>query len=243
MTIDELKSYDGHNNKRAYIAYKNVVYDVTDSPLWQNGEHQGFHSAGTDLTAELLDAPHTDEVFKDFPIVATLDEDEAPKKVELKQQEDFKSKLIHLYKKYHPHPMIVHFPIALHIFASGLDILFLTKSKEAYAVGVFYSFFVATVMGFVAMIPGILSWWINYNLSTHKAFVVKITVATITLILGVIAIAIYLENPNVIYDYTTLGVTYHSIVLLTGINVIILGYYGGKISWGNLGEKNADSFF
>ena len=236
MTIDELKRYDGRNNTRAYVAYKNVVYDVTDSPFWKNGEHQGAHSAGQDLTSELLGAPHGDEVFKEFPVVATIDE--IPHKEQTPSIERVKTSLRTLYKKYHPHPMLVHFPIALHIFAAGLDILFLNVPKEAYAVGVFYSFFVATVMGFAAMIPGMLSWWINYNLSTHRAFMVKIVVATLTLGLGVVNIGLYFENPNIVYEYSSWGIIYHAIVLFTGATVIILGYYGGKISWGELGEDN-----
>ena len=237
MTIDELKHYDGRNNTRAYVAYKNVVYDVTDSPFWKDGEHQGAHSAGQDLTSELLGAPHGDEVFKEFPVVATLDDEAPPKQAEISPLELFKTRLRTLYKKYHPHPMTVHFPIALHIFAAGLDILFLVVPKEAYAIGVFYSFFVATVMGFAAMIPGLLSWWINYNLSRHHAFMIKIIVATLTLGLGVVNIGLYFENPNIVYEYSSWGIIYHAIVLFTGMSVIVLGYYGGKISWGELGEE------
>ena len=73
MTIDELKKYDGKNGAKAYIAYKNVVYDVSDSPLWNGGEHEGEHHAGVDLTAELAHAPHGSEVFKELPVVATLE--------------------------------------------------------------------------------------------------------------------------------------------------------------------------
>ncbi|HUH41601.1 MAG: cytochrome b5 domain-containing protein [Sulfurimonas sp.] len=75
MTLDELKLYDGKNGAKAYIAYKGVVYDVTQSPLWKNGEHQKRHSAGADLTLILADAPHGEEVFKRYPAVGTLDKD------------------------------------------------------------------------------------------------------------------------------------------------------------------------
>ncbi len=237
MTVSELKSYDGKNGARAYIAYKSIVYDVTQSSFWQEGEHQGIHSAGVDLTSALAGAPHGDEVFKEFPVVATLQSEEPTTKKELLPPQDFRTDLRIFYKKYHPHPMTIHFPIALHLFATGFDIAFLNTFKEIYAVLVFYALFIATVMGFVAMIPGVLSWWINYNLSTQRPFVVKLIVATITLILGVIAIEIYLADSNVIFSYNTQSIVYHAIVLLTGLNVIILGYYGGKISWGNLGEE------
>ncbi|MFA5428853.1 MAG: 2-oxoacid:acceptor oxidoreductase subunit alpha [Sulfurimonas sp.] len=241
MTIDELKRYNGQNGAKAYIAYKSVVYDVTNSPFWKNGDHEGEHSAGVDLTSALSNAPHGDEVFKEFAVVGKLEGSEqissvtqTPKTQEHQNDshELFKSKLKTWYRKYHPHPAAVHFPIALHLFAAGMDILFLITLNEAYNAGVFYSFFVATVMGFVAMVPGILSWWINYNLSMNRAFVIKLIVSSITLLLGVVAIYIYYENPHVVYEDSFQGMLYHAIVLVTGLNVIILGYYGGKITWG-----------
>ena len=232
MTIDELKKYNGKNGAKAYIAYKNVVYDVSDSPLWSGGEHEGEHYAGVDLTAQLAYAPHGDEVFEKFRVVATLEEDGKVQETQSHSSEPLKSKLRTWYKKYHPHPAAVHFPIALHLFATGMDVLFLISPTKAYAQGVFYSFFVATLMGFVAMIPGILSWWINYNFSMRRAFIVKLIVSIITLLLGIVAIAIYYENPHAVYEYSLEGILYHTIVLVTGFNVIILGYYGGKITWG-----------
>jgi len=246
MTIDELKKYDGKNGAKAYIAYKNVVYDVSDSPLWSGGEHEGEHHAGVDLTEELAHAPHGSEVFKELPVVATLEGTTKTQEDRSDAPQPLKSKLRAWYKKYHPHPATVHFPIALHLFATGMDVLFLITPTKAYALGVFYSFFVATVMGFVAMIPGILSWWINYDFSMARAFVIKLVVSIITLLLGLVALAIYYENPHAVYEYSLEGILYHAIVLITGLNVIILGYYGGKITWGygknkTLTEENKEA--
>ncbi|MBD3790305.1 MAG: 2-oxoacid:acceptor oxidoreductase subunit alpha [Campylobacterales bacterium] len=233
MTIEELKKYNGRNGSKAYIAYKNVVYDVTQSPLWQEGEHEGLHYAGEDLTIQLSGAPHGEEVFKNFPVVDTLEAYESQNSTISSLPWTFKMKVERWYQKYHPHPMTVHFPIALHLFAAGLDLLFLYDQKEAYALSVFYTFLVATIMGFVAMIPGILSWCVNYNLSTYPPFIIKLIVSILTLILGILNIGIYLENPDIVYSSSAFGIIYHGIVLLTGLSVIVLGYYGGKITWGD----------
>lgn len=58
----ELLQYDGENLPM-YIAYKGFVYDVSACPKWRNGLHEGLHFPGQDLTTELIDAPHADEVF------------------------------------------------------------------------------------------------------------------------------------------------------------------------------------
>ncbi|MDY0328040.1 MAG: 2-oxoacid:acceptor oxidoreductase subunit alpha [Arcobacteraceae bacterium] len=263
MTLNELKQYNGTNGTKAYIAYKGVVYDVTQSDFWQNGDHEGIHTAGEDLTEALAHAPHGEEVFKRFPVVGKLEENEASvntkKELNNKKQsqnnnnqqkfqdkpkkdtpKSLKIQIKSLYKQYHLHSMTVHFPIALHLFAAVINVLFLLNPKESYEVIVFYSLFIATIMGGVAMVPGILSWWVNYDFSTAKAFVVKLIVSVITFILGVIAINIYYANPASIYEYSFDGIVYHFIVLITGVNVIILGYYGGKITWGNRTKRVAD---
>ena len=61
FTREELTKYNGKNGERAYVAIAGRVYDVTDSPLWSGGDHQGSHQAGRDLTAELELAPHGPE--------------------------------------------------------------------------------------------------------------------------------------------------------------------------------------
>ena len=220
MTLEKLKQYNGKNGEKAYIAYKGNIYDVSSSPLWKDGIHQKLHEAGLDLTEILEKAPHSEEVFARFMIVDTLDQENSSKRYWVKW-----------YRKYHPHPMLVHFPIALHLFAAGLNILFLFYHEASYATAVFYSFFVATIMGVLAMLTGILSWWINYSMAFTQIFVIKLSFSIITLLLGIVGISIYLDNPDVVYLTSLLSILYHAIIFLTGITVIVLAYNGGKITW------------
>ena len=64
--------YNGKDGQPAYVAVDGVVYDVTQSGAWANGEHNGFE-AGKDLTDALAnDAPHDDSNLDGFPVVGTL---------------------------------------------------------------------------------------------------------------------------------------------------------------------------
>ena len=72
FSADELAEYDGQDGRPAYVGYQGKVYDVTDSDMWEDGDHMGLHSAGKDCTEDLEDAPHMDEVFDDFPVAGTL---------------------------------------------------------------------------------------------------------------------------------------------------------------------------
>ncbi|PKQ15214.1 MAG: cytochrome B5 [Actinobacteria bacterium HGW-Actinobacteria-7] len=71
FTLEDLKGYDGTDGKPAYVAFKGVVYEVTESAMWGAGDHEGMHQAGADLTAEHEDAPH-DIYVTDFPEVGRL---------------------------------------------------------------------------------------------------------------------------------------------------------------------------
>ena len=72
FTLEELKNYDGKDGRPAYIAYKGKVYDVTDDFLWAEGDHQGEHAAGRDLTEEMALAPHGDDVVERVKLVGVL---------------------------------------------------------------------------------------------------------------------------------------------------------------------------
>jgi predicted heme/steroid binding protein len=62
--LAELRQHDGESGRRMYVAFRGVVYDVTDCPKWRTGMHEQLHFPGQDLTGELPDAPHASEVFQ-----------------------------------------------------------------------------------------------------------------------------------------------------------------------------------
>lgn len=63
VTQMELKRNTGERGTRKFIAYHGIVYDVTDCPKWRMDLHEQLHFAGQDLTSELPDAPHQEDVF------------------------------------------------------------------------------------------------------------------------------------------------------------------------------------
>ena len=71
FTRHQLALRNGQDREEIWVAYKGLIYDVSDSRLWKNGQHYE-HWAGQDLTHELADAPHTDNVFEKFKVVGTV---------------------------------------------------------------------------------------------------------------------------------------------------------------------------
>lgn len=59
----ELRRNTGERGSRKFVAYKGIVYDVTDCPKWRLDLHENLHFPGQDLTGELAEAPHEEDVF------------------------------------------------------------------------------------------------------------------------------------------------------------------------------------
>lgn len=64
VSLAELKRNTGERGTRKFVAVDGIVYDVTDCPKWRLDMHEWLHFPGQDLTSELSDAPHAEEVFK-----------------------------------------------------------------------------------------------------------------------------------------------------------------------------------
>jgi predicted heme/steroid binding protein len=62
---------NGQDKPEVWVAYNGLIYDVTRSRLWLQGKHYE-HWAGQDLTDELKDAPHTENVFDRFTVIGKL---------------------------------------------------------------------------------------------------------------------------------------------------------------------------
>ena len=71
ITLKQLALRNGQDKPEVWVAYKGIVYEVTQSRLWKTGTHYE-HWAGQDLTDELIDAPHTDKVFSKFEAIGKL---------------------------------------------------------------------------------------------------------------------------------------------------------------------------
>ena len=70
-TKSQLALRNGQDKPEIWVAFEGRIYDVSDSKLWRKGKHYE-HWAGQDLTDELKDAPHTQQVFEKFSVIGLL---------------------------------------------------------------------------------------------------------------------------------------------------------------------------
>ena len=76
ITRAQLLRQNGDRGAEKWIAYNGIVYDVSDCPNWRSEMHRDLHFPGQDLSGEISDAPHAEEVFTRpcVKIVGTLAE-------------------------------------------------------------------------------------------------------------------------------------------------------------------------
>jgi len=188
FTTQELESYRGAKGQRVYIAVKGKVYDVSGSPLWEGGEHMGAHKAGGDLTGEFEEAPHGEEVFERYPQVGVMAEENAPEApaVLISPARQFwlrQTKRVPLLRR-HPHPMLVHFPIAFMIATTAFTLLYLFTGVRSFEVTGWHCLAGGVLFIPVVMLTGWFTWWLNYESRWLTPVIVKLTLSPILLLLG-----------------------------------------------------------
>jgi predicted heme/steroid binding protein/uncharacterized membrane protein len=244
FTPEELAQFKGAEGQPVYLAYQGRVYDVSGSGLWQGGEHMAVHVAGADLTFELPAAPHGEEVFQRYPQVGVMLEspgstEALPGKVSEAREAGtppppagMLRRLLRRFRilRRHPHPMVVHFPIAFLVSAPVFTLLYLLTGVRSFEVTGFQCLGGGVLFTPVALITGLATWWYNYEWSPLRQVLIKLTLTPILLALGAGAFAWRWLNPEVLAalgDWT--GKVYLGMILVLGPLVSLIGWFGGTL--------------
>jgi predicted heme/steroid binding protein/uncharacterized membrane protein len=224
MKKDELKNYDGKEGKKAYIAYKGKVYDVTSNKYWKSGAHMLRHKAGDDLTEFLKLAPHGEEVFEHLKEVDVFEEE----RLEISKRREFWQEI---YRKYHPHPMLIHFPMGLMYFSAFMYILHFIFKVESFDLSALYSLIGTFITTIPAAAAGILSWIINYNRKWNNIFRNKIVFTILFLITSFSTLFIRIILGDIMLYDTPLQYLYLLLYIINLPCLSFIAYNGGKITW------------
>lgn len=224
---EELASCDGRDGRRVWVAVEGKVYDVSQSKLWATGMHMKRHAAGLDLSTELNAAPHGKEVFsrevvKEVGTLVRVEQGPTPDRLE------------RLFLRYpilrrHPHPMMVHFPMAYSIAAvlfMVLDLLFPPVGpfeQMAFAMVIMAALFTPLAIG-----TGLLTWWVNYAGRRIHQVNRKLQFAILMALAEILCLALRIGGP---VRGGAMEVIYFGLVFFMAIDAVILGYYGGQLTF------------
>lgn len=228
ITSEQLVTLNGKDGEPTYIAFQGKIYDVSKSPLWPKGLHMKRHSAGRDLTGEISAAPHGPEVLERYPQVGILQE--GPPE-ELKHLPPMLQRLIQQFPmlRRHPHPVVVHFPIAFLMACSLFVLLHLLFQNPSFETTSLYLLILGAISSPFAMATGLLTWWINYRLELFYLVKRKIQLSIVLLIFEIVLIRWRGLDPGIVLQKTH-PIYFIMILLLTPI-VLLLGYYGGQMTF------------
>jgi len=227
-----LASYDGHEaGKPVYVARDGKVYDVSESKLWQGGLHMNRHRAGCDLSTDFAAAPHGEEVFERVEQVGELKELELgrfkrPLPVWL---EAILTRFPFLIR--HPHPMMVHYPIAFIISVAGFTLLALVTGNMAFATTALHCLAAALLFTPIAIATGLFTWWLNYLAKPMRPVRIKIWCSSILMTVAAAIFIWRLMTPDILTDTGTARLFYLLLVCVLIPLVGVIGWFGAKLTF------------
>jgi predicted heme/steroid binding protein/uncharacterized membrane protein len=224
FTSEELLAYNGKDGKPVYIAFEGKVYDVSQSRLWSKGTHMNRHPSGKDLSGEISAAPHGPEVLERYPQIGILKK--GPPE-ELKHLPPFLQMLLQKFPmaRRHPHPMLVHFPIAFLMASSLFYLLYFILLYTPLSITSTHLLILGAISTPFAIATGVLTWWINYKLKLTPFIKRKIQLSIVLLVIEAIFFLFLIGEIEISYYI------YLILMLLFTPIVILLGYYGGQMTF------------
>lgn len=230
-----LSEMNGREGRPAYVAYGGRVYDVSSSRLWKAGLHMRVHQAGRDLSASFGNAPHGEEVFEKFPVAGTFQV--AGKPVVAPEAErqipSFLAQSLDRFPRLrrHPHPMVVHFPIALYCSSVLFDFLYRALKDRSFEAAGFYCLAGAVLFMPAAMLTGFFTWWLNYLARPMRPVTRKIILSCILLAVSIVVLSWRIEAPGVTGGINTQSLVYLFFVFSQVPLVSAIGWYGALLTF------------
>lgn len=227
--LESLSQFNGKEGQHCYIAYKGTVFDVSTSKLWNTGLHMKRHPGGRDLTADIEAAPHGPEMLDRYPEVGTLKMKGVAEGTLPKPLEALLERLPFLRR--HPHPMLVHFPIAFSVAPALFYLLYLATSVNDFETTAFYCLGAGIFFSAPAVLTGFLTWWLNYQAGPLRPVRIKII---FSILLGAISLAAFLLRlffPTAVFPLAGTGLLYLLLLLVLIPVVSVIGWYGASLTF------------
>jgi len=234
---ESLSKHDGKEGREAWIAVDGKVYDVTGNRLWKNGAHMNRHQAGSDLTEALAASPHGRDVLAKINEKGMLAKEKAEKPPFLPDwlvqfMEDYP------FFKRHPHPMVVHFPMAIFIIAPlFLAWYYLITPAQGLLDAVFYLYILGTLSLPAAICTGILAWLVNYSGRYNPLIVRKTIFSILLLIADIVVMAALIVKPDILQNPSGMNWMVPALVFICLPLVSLIGEHGGKLVFPVLKSK------
>lgn len=230
-TPEEMSAADGKEGRPALVAIEGKVYDISSSKRWISGMHMNRHHAGMDLTNDIASAPHGVDIVSRFECVGLYQDNASLQYQGLRNTiEVFLNR--HPFFRRHPHPAIVHFPVAFLIVAPLLQLAAIVAGSAQTQWMAFFCLAIGMLAVPAAILTGYLTWWVNYGAVDSPVIRIKrrfawaaLCAGMVCLVLGALRLHGSLQSSDLIF------VVYSLSLLALGIIVGSVGFWGGKLTF------------
>ncbi|KUG22136.1 hypothetical protein ASZ90_008106 [hydrocarbon metagenome] len=239
MEIDRetLSKHDGKEDRNAYVAVEGKVYDVTGNRLWKNGVHMNRHQAGNDLTEAITASPHGKDVLSKIQEKGTLAKEKAIKPPFIPEWLNRFMETYPFFRR-HPHPMVVHFPMAFFITAPlFLAWYYLISPAQGLIDAIFYLYLLGTLSLPVAIATGLLAWLVNYSGKANPLIIRKTILSFVLLISDLIVLIAIIIKPLILQNPSGPEWIIPAFIFLGLPLASIIGEHGGKLVFPVLKNK------
>ena len=230
---DELTYGNGKEGNPVYVAYQSKVYDLSGSKLWKGGVHMNRHKSGNDLTSDIKAAPHGEEMLERFKQVGELAEktgQDNASEPSLPQGVSIILDRLPILKR-HPHPMVVHFPIAFSFSTVAFIVLYIMTGITSFQTTAFHCLGGAVLFTPIAMLTGWLTWWLNYQARPMKPVTIKVWFSFLLWFLQIILFVWYLLNPSILAVWEGASIVYGMLTLSFVPIVTVVGWFGATLTF------------
>jgi predicted heme/steroid binding protein/uncharacterized membrane protein len=224
-----LAKNDGRENRPTFVAVNGKVYDVSASKRWVSGNHMKRHQAGTDLSTDILSAPHGLEVLDRFKSIGVYTQSMQVSSSPLKARVEGLLETYPFFRR-HPHPAVVHFPVGLLIVAPLLEAVGLIFGSARTEWAAYCCILIATASIPAAIATGYFTWWVNYDFHDSPIIAAKRGLAWVSLVLAVLAVAMRgLAVQEPLHFTSVPALIYLLLVLTLAVLAARIGFLGGKL--------------
>ena len=224
---ETIRQFDGKEGRPVYVAYEGRVFDVSGSKLWKTGLHMNRHAAGRDLTADLEAAPHGAEMLDRYPQAGTLRNEAdvaVPRAVEA-LLERFPS------LRRHPHPMLVHFPIAFTVSPGLFYLLYLLSGVKGFETTSFFCLGAGILFTVPGVLTGFFTWWLNYQARPLRPVRIKIIFSTVLVTVSLCAFLLCFLFPEAVLSGKGMEMFYLLLLLALIPIVSTIGWFGASLTF------------
>jgi predicted heme/steroid binding protein/uncharacterized membrane protein len=227
---ESLSQFDGKEGKPVYIVYRGRVIDVTGSKLWKTGLHMKRHQAGKDLTTDIEAAPHGLEVLERYPQVGTLKEKKEEAERPMPRTLSFLLGRFPILRR-HPHPMVVHFPIAFMFSPTLFNLLYSITGIRTFETTAWHCLGGGILFAPLTIGTGYFTWWLNYLAKPMRPVTIKIRFSILLLAISILAFIWRILNPEVLTS-STAGSTLYFLLILSLIPIVtVIGWFGASLTF------------